>query len=435
MIAPTSKAPKVRKSDMMKRVVPSRIAWQSGTYRMAPGAFLDKLPEWQVLQKRWNDFEKMRRDPIIADALDLKCDSVLGEGWAVHPAGGDHATPEQVEQAEFVEWALRQVPGTVEDVLRSVMDAVAIGFSVIEKVYTVSPSSSRFPGRIVPTAFYHLDPSAVGWQFDEDGSLTAVLVTVPGRMVQEAVPLEKVIHWAYRSRYESPVGAGDFVTVYRPWWIKNETLKFWAVAIERTGVPRPIGKYEDGAAPSFQTDLLDKLRASAAANAMVIPKSVEIEMQEPKSDGAIFKSIISYCDSEIVKGIIGASLVTDEGERTGSLALGKVHAAAAAAKVARLKRDLEEHVMGEQVIRQLIDLNYPPEQVDGYPQFSLPDPTTDIVQRTTSVVNLIDRGVISPDEPWIREALGFPRVSTEKEGSTPNSRVEDEDFVTARIAE
>ncbi|MCX6374538.1 MAG: hypothetical protein NTU88_00610 [Armatimonadetes bacterium] len=103
----------------------------------------------------------------------------------------------------------------------------------------------------------------------------------------------------------------------------------------------------------------------------------------------------------------------------------------------KLKRDLEETVMREQLVRRLVDFNLgaPRRMVDGewlmanggtpvrtstinhqpstipngYPRFTLGGlDQRNLEQVAGLVTKLIDGKVIAPDEPWIREYLGVP---------------------------
>ena len=88
----------------------------------------------------------------------------------------------------------------------------------------------------------------------------------------------------------------------------------------------------------------------------------------------------------------------------------------------KLKRDLEESVMLEQVIRPLVDWNFPtkmgvdlkstPIRLTGYPRFSLgPLEDRDVEQLAGAIAKLVSGEVIRPDEGWIREYLGLPSAA------------------------
>ncbi|MCX6345763.1 MAG: DUF935 family protein, partial [Armatimonadetes bacterium] len=96
----------------------------------------------------------------------------------------------------------------------------------------------------------------------------------------------------------------------------------------------------------------------------------------------------------------------DEGMNVGSFALAKIHLDVLRMCLLKLKRDIEESVMQEQVIRRLVDYNF---NVTAYPSFSLgPLEDRDLKQLAGVITKLVTGEVIRPDESWIREYLGIP---------------------------
>ena len=76
----------------------------------------------------------------------------------------------------------------------------------------------------------------------------------------------------------------------------------------------------------------------------------------------------------------------------------------------KLKRDLEEVVMGEQLIRRLVDLNY---AGAGYPRFTLGSlEEKNIAALGHMIVKLVSGGIVQADEGWIREELEIPNPAS-----------------------
>ncbi|MER3496825.1 MAG: hypothetical protein C4320_08735, partial [Armatimonadota bacterium] len=73
-----------------------------------------------------------------------------------------------------------------------------------------------------------------------------------------------------------------------------------------------------------------------------------------------FQEAIEFHDRAIARAILGQTLTTDEGRRVGSLAMGKVHLQVLLMQLAAIRRDLADAVMGEGVLRPLIELNFGP---------------------------------------------------------------------------
>ena len=103
---------------------------------------------------------------------------------------------------------------------------------------------------------------------------------------------------------------------------------------------------------------------------------------------------------------MGQTLMTEEGMKVGSFALAKVHLDILKMCLKKLKRDLEESVMQEQIIKKLVNFNF---QTSNYPTFSLgPVEDRDMELLADAIVKLIDGEVIKADEEWIRDYLGIP---------------------------
>jgi phage gp29-like protein len=150
--------------------------------------------------------------------------------------------------------------------------------------------------------------------------------------------------------------------------------------------------------------VLDKIQQETA---IVIPEDVQVELLEAHRGGeAGYLQAIEFHDKQISRAILCQTLMTDEGTRVGSFALAKVHLDVLKMCLRKLKRDLEESVMGEQVIKRLVDYNF---NTAAYPTFSLgPLEDTDVAQLTGVIEKLVSGQIIKPDEEWIRGYLGLP---------------------------
>ena len=228
-----------------------------------------------------------------------------------------------------------------------------------------------------------------------------------GVPLRDGLPADKFIIYSYMPRYESPYGQSDLRAAYRHWWSKDIILRFYNRYLEKYGSPTAKGSYKRGTPRSQQDELLRVLDKIQQETAIVIPEDVKIELLEAQRGGeAGFINALEFHDKQIAKAILGQTLTTDEGQRVGSLALAKVHLQILRYQLEKLKRDLEEVVICEQLIRRLVDLNY---AGAGYPRFTLGSlEEKDLTALGDLIVKLINGGVISPEEGWIREELEIP---------------------------
>ena len=73
----------------------------------------------------------------------------------------------------------------------------------------------------------------------------------------------------------------------------------------------------------------------------------------------------------------------------------------------KLQRDLEQGVVGEQIIRRLVGYNFA--AGTACPTFSLGQiDSGQLAAAGTLIKDLVAGKVIGPEEPWIREYLGLP---------------------------
>ena len=87
--------------------------------------------------------------------------------------------------------------------------------------------------------------------------------------------------------------------------------------------------------------------------------------------------------------------------------MAKIHLEVMAKTFAKLKRDIEESVMREQLIKPLTDLNF---RAQKYPRFALKSAdNSGMAEIAGTVSSLISSGVIQPNEAWIRQSLRIPQ--------------------------
>ncbi len=224
---------------------------------------------------------------------------------------------------------------------------------------------------------------------------------------QADLPVEKFIIYTYMPGYELPHGQSDLRAAYKHWWSKEVILKFWNMYLEKFGMPTAKGAYRRGMPKDQQDELLRVLDKIQQETAIVVPEDVAIELVEAQRGGeAGYRDAVEFHNKQIAKAILGQTLTSDEGTRVGSLALAKVHLDILSYYLQKLKRDLEETVMREQVIRPLVDFNFGAARCPRFVLGSYEE--RDLKLLGSLITQLIEGEVVAPDEPWIREYLGIP---------------------------
>ncbi|MDO8588967.1 MAG: DUF935 family protein [Armatimonadota bacterium] len=377
-------------------------------------------PDELVTRKGYAVYDQMQTDAQVAACLNIKKLAVLSRGWEVHPISD---APEDRETADFIRFCLQDMRGSILDALYKALDAVAKGFSVCELNYKLIESGPH-RGRIGLASIKSKDPSCVGFQMDEFLNLTGVTGTwtaagTPPHPSPErrggmdgrgGLPPDKFVIYTYMPRYEDPHGQSDLRAAYKHWWSKDAILRFYNTYLEKYGSPTAKGSYRKGTTRQQQEDLLRVLDKIQQETAIVLPEDVTVELIEAQRGGeAGYLRALEYHDRQIARAILGQTLAVDEGARSGSYAQARVHFEVMRFYLEKLKRDVEESVVGEQIIRRLVDYNFAGGGVGGYPRFSLgPLEDKDLSALADLIGKLIDGKVIAPDEPWIREYLGVP---------------------------
>lgn len=357
-------------------------------------------PDELVTSRGYEIYDRMQSDSQVNACLNIKKLSILSRGWQVRPASDD---PEDVQIAGFVRFCLSDMRGSVIDMLYNVLDAVAKGFSVSETNYKLI-EDGPYKGMIGLDSIKSKNPSGVSFESDEFLNLISLRHSATP---DSRLPTEKFLVYTYQPRYESPYGTSDLKAAYRHWWSKDVILRFYNIYLEKFGSPTVLGAYTRGTPKSQQDDLLKVLDRIQQETAIVLPEDIKVELLEAQRGGESgYLQAVEYHDRQIAKSILGQTLTTDEGMRFGSFALAKVHLDVLRLTLEKVKRDIEETVMREQLIRRLVDFNF---RTDCYPEFSLGTlRERDLDLLAGVVTKLVTGGVVAPDEAWIREYLEIP---------------------------
>lgn len=346
-------------------------------------------------------YDEMQHDAQVQACLTIKKLSILSRGWQVHPASDD---AQDVAVADFVRWVLLAMRGSILDVLYNVLDALAKGFSVLEINYALV-ESGPYAGRIGLESVKSKDPSS--FLFETDRYMNVTALRQRGAPGEPAYPPDKFLLYTYRPSYESPYGVPDLRAAYRHYWSKDLLVRFMNLYLEKYGSPTAKGTYRRGTPRAAQEELLKVLDRIKQQTAIVVPDDVAVELMEARRGGeAGYLAALEWHDKQIAKAILGQTLMTDEGMRVGSFAMAKVHLDILKMCLRKLKRDLEESVMSEQLIRRLVKINFGDVAT---PTFCLgPLEDRDFETVANAVTKLVSGEIVAPDEAWIRESLGIP---------------------------
>ncbi|MGB9620734.1 MAG: phage portal protein family protein, partial [Armatimonadota bacterium] len=302
-------------------------------------------PDDLIGRRGYAIYDRMQQDAQVQACLTIKKFAVLSRGWEVHPASED---PADVKVAEFVRFVLKDMRGSILDVLMNVLDAVAKGFSIMEINYRIV-DREPWRGMIGIASIKAKDPSTFVFDTDEFLNVRWLKRTGPGfpsplagegrAEAARTLPPEKFVVYSYNPRYESPYGTSDLRAAYKHYWSKDVLMRFMNLYLEKYGSPTAKGSYKRGTPKQAQEELLRVLDRIRQETAIVIPDDVQVELLEAHRGGeAGYLQALEFHDKQIAKAILNQTLMTDEGMRVGSFALAKVHLDVLKMCLAKLKR-------------------------------------------------------------------------------------------------
>ncbi len=408
-----SKKPKkvpVKKGDLTKEISSSRRLLYSTR------SFYSYNPDDLVGRKGLEIYEKMKReDDQVKACLTIKKFARLSTTWAVKP--GDGKNKQSIEMAELITHALKNLKGTFERTLLNILTAIEYGYSITEKVFIIY-EEGPFKGKIGLKKLASREPFYYRFLQDIYGNVLGLTFdgapTADGKgTLDNPYPVDKFVIYSYNAEHDNPYGQSDLRPAYRPWIGKDWNIKWWNIFNERFGMPTVHASYPSGKkgldkqAMNEVDDIMRNLQAKSGFRA---PDNIKFELLEATRKGQeSYGSAIEKYDTMISRSILVPSLLGFTEQDGGSYALGKKHFDVFLFVLEMLGRDIEETIVGDQIIRPLIKLNYGDIDEELMPIFefeSLVDEDTEA--RTRVVKMLADANLIDKREEWVREYLMLP---------------------------
>ncbi len=323
--------------------------------------------------------ELERRDAHLFATLQTRKNALIGQRWEL-VWGEDRSAPPATRSAivRRVESVLHDIPNFTS-MLFHLLDGLAKGFSVLEIVWKVDPTTGRVGIRkLVPRQAWE-------FAFDTQGRLhrlvddvssgcgshplssktVSQLIPRPGELSlrhrrTEVMPERKFLVYVSQPEPGAPYGTPLAARVYWYSWFKRQALDDWTMYNAKYGAPTPLGRYAATSAPEDIERLAQALAQMRDHAGIIVPESINVELLESRRSGAgasPFRELADWCNDEISKVILGQTLTTSEGRRSGSLALGRVHDAVRHDYLAADACALGE-VLSRQLVRWIVDFNF-----------------------------------------------------------------------------
>lgn len=381
-------------------------------------------------QSLFDLYEEMeQKDGHLFAVLQTRKNGVLSCSHKVLPASNE---PRDLLVARSVEQILRAIPD-FEQALAHVLDAFGKGLSVQEILWDVRPGptpldrrspdrqtsedvhagitsavavralKSRAPGRFVfaPGGALRLSPwenmitTAAVTSSDVAATTGSPLTT--GRPAAVNLPERKFLVFRFNALYDNPYGMGLCARAYWYYWFKKNNLKFWVVFNEKFGAPTVVGKYRPGASDQDRQRLLEVIESLQNDTGVTVPESITLELLEARRSGNVstYRELADWCNDEISKIVLGATLTAGEGRRGGSRALGEVHERVRNEYIESDARALESAI-NTQLVRWIVDFNFGPDV--PAPRWTIDTTRNDALESEIQIDRqLIEAGVALPE--------------------------------------
>lgn len=408
------------------------------TFYTAGGGDLN--PSKLVTRKGLEVFDDMKRDPQIKAALALRTKAALATGWQVKSPEGKDTLDEKGEiekkweVTEFVEWCLSTYLGkqavpfrSIEDILASVLRGRKVyGYSVAEKVYE-EIDEGPWKGKLGLAKLETRKPHEIEFKADEFGNLEKILQRGSLSAHLTELPPFKFVVSVNEFEWGNFYGTSELDAAYRPWWAKDNSYKWYMLALQKLGVPPLFFFYDPDAIPAKMKNQIKTIleRLQAGTSAMIPSKGGEqgarletLGQILGKMAGDTFKVALDQWDGWISRALLMPGLLglSPEG-KFGQRALGETQFDVFLLVVEDDRTDLQTNVMDGQVIRQLVDVNFGPQE--EYPYFELnPLQEQDKLAILTAWKEQLGVGAVKKqetDEEHIRRLLEFPEIQEGRE--------------------
>lgn len=400
------------------------VAWADPDQRYAAlGGRTQAYNPGQLVQKGgFRLIDQMRRDDQIKAALALKKLAVIAPGWRV-------VSPEEVKQGDewkvrrFVESELSQLDGTLDNSITEVLSALDYGFSVSELVYE-QRADGPWAGNVGLRAIKTRKPHHMTFETDEFGNLLPDGITQDQGTGPKRLPVSKFIVFKHQGEFGNPYGISDLEAAYRAWQKKDQAYTWLAMFMERFGIPPVFLLYDPGSLREDQLTALKNVfsRMQTATSAMIPRKNKDsAEIWSPELAGqvsTVFLPALEMYNTDMARALLMPQLLGISADvAEGSFARAKVHFDVFLLVVNKLRSDVAEFAINEQVVRRLVDLNF---GGGPYPIFQFNPLTEELVgEMLQSWGQMVGSEVVTPqpdDEDHVRKLMGFPPRAEPEEG-------------------
>lgn len=302
----------------------------------------------------------------------------------------------------------------LRDVLWYMLDAVHLGFSVLEKIWKVF-DSGPYKGKWGLSQIVSRHPKQIGFQLDPY-TLQPVNVTSTTPMGgRQALPISvrDVILYTFNPYRNLPHGRGLARICFKNTWSMEQAIRWWGIAVKRHGSPFLEGRVTNRARMGRFLNMLMAVEEGAPLVYASDQDGAEIKVHYPPGgtlDG--FEKFLTWNERQIMQTFFGSNLTSGTGDGAGSYALGAVHERSRDFMFSGPRNDIQGQFT-RQVLRQGTVFSFGEESRHLAPRLFLGHWNDAERLALAKLINdFIDHDVIMPNEEWIRKEVGFVPMTT-----------------------
>jgi len=365
-------------------------------------------------------YKNMREDDQVKACLRLKKAATTTSGWDVEVPIKDSKIDEKAqEQKDFINYVFAQMEGTVEGMITSILSAFDYGFSIHEKVFNYI-DQGKFRGKIGIRAVRAKSPTRFSFEIDGNGRLKQNgLLQRQDNGKYTTLPIDKFIIYTYQKEFDNYYGESDLKSAYRPWFVKQNVLRYWAIYLEKFSIPIAKGQVTAGRVTEPQReDFKSLMQRIQSGMSVLMPQGMTLDLLESERiDRGVFNQAIEALNIAIARAVLIPQMIgLVPAAGTGSYAKGDIELKMFDWILKDINTNTQE-VINEQLVRPLIDVNYG--EQEEYPKFIIKPLKEEDKQKIVAAWSeAVARGAVTvtvQTEKYLRDLLKFPEMEKEEE--------------------
>ena len=294
-----------------------------------------------VLRKQGQDiriYKDLLTDAHVGSVADSRKAGVLTQEWKIERGKANR------RRHDFIESVFTSL--NVHRIITEILDAPLFGYTPLEIMW------ERRDGLIAPMAVVGKPPE--WFRFSSENEL---LFLSKENTNGEPVPPLKFLLAQNDPSYQNPYGKRVLARCFWPVTFKRGGYKFWAMFLEKYGMPLLVGTYPRGTDTNKIEEMLGMLENMIQDAVAVVPEGSQVDTIEASGSGGTrsYREFLAFSNMEISKAVLGQTLTT-EMQSSGSYAAAKTHFAVRHEIVESDKRIVEETMNG--LISFLYELNF-----------------------------------------------------------------------------